>query len=447
MTQKKAKKLIIAACGVALVAWIVLMIVIFGGDGPDKKPVSPEPTETPTPTVVVLEEPVDEFVYRQTKVYYHFEDGDEVLFFETIYDEHGKPIRFDQYDRDTGELVYSKNAEYDADGNLVYLPQYDCEYTFKYDKERGLTYMNCTHYEGWDTYYDKRDAEAVVDADGKTIWYASWFAPDRIEADPFNDEAVLRFAAENASVCILYRYTYMPDGRRKTEDNWSFVELLNGEFIYLSDTDTNPDSLLYRSGSMDSELIQYEYDTEGHLIKSTHFMYEPDGRCLDPSGKIVPEMKNNRNYAWSEDEWEYDSDGQLITHSQRNKSILTYGDPDDTHVESEIQWDVFRDDYINLENGNRRMINFVASQEKSSAVAQHTSVYEYDANGVMIRADYYGGGGVAGPYGAGNWGFRMEYETYNAAKGDYNGDALQRKMMNEFVDPRAEFIERRMDLY
>lgn len=442
MKQKNLKKLIIAVCAVALVAWIVLLIAVFGRNTPANEKAEVTPTLTPEPTAE--QEKPEKLIFRQTKAYYNRRsDGGKTLFYETVCDEHGKPIRFDQYDRYTGELLYSKNVEYDEDGNLFVLPQYDCVYFFMYDKEQGLTYMNRQlDTEEWDIYNYRQEVEAVVDANGRTVWNAAWFEEmEHPPINPFDAEGVFRTIVDNKSPCMFYYYTYKPDGRLQAVEWWCSSALYHGEYVYLNDNDPNPDHILFQMDGMDTDIRQFEYDASGRLLSEADYSFEVEKDCHDSNGRVLPSLQNAPRYKVWENLCEYDAEGRMTMFVLQSKVTATYGAPGDPGYSTEIYWDKTRYDYTNLENGHRKEVLYDPETAKNGEVAEHKDVLEYDLNGNLIRVDFYGGGFRAGIYGSGEWGFSMEYETYHAEKGDYDGDAVQRKMIHDFVDQRNELVQ------
>lgn len=444
MKQKTMKKLIIAVCCVALVGWIVLMVNIFGGESKKKpaKTQETQPTETATPTPTREPEESPTTIYRPTKIYYRENEEDEVLLCETTYDEKGKPLSFVQYDVNTGTADLTTNFEYDDNGDLVRMVQFNCEYTFRRDAATGMLYMRCEHFDP-NRFSYTFDKEAVFDADGRVLLTAEWYEPMEEHPNPFDVDEMLIRATNDESRCYMLRYYYSADGRRTGFGEWENYWYYDGTYEYADGADNDhPSSLTRYYEERVCDITKYTYTEDGQPLSEINYRFSDYESCYDERGRLREQVKNDPQYIGSEQVFEYDRDGVILSELQRSKGYSYYSDDAGNKYDETIFWVQQKWEYSNLENGNRSVKEIRYNENEEKWEPEKPNIYEYDKKGNLLDISFVKGGTYSG-YTSQNWGYRFEYEKFDPEKGDYDGDALQREMIRKTVDQRVEYAEAR----
>ncbi len=372
--NQRIKRIILLMCGVALVAWIILAVMIFSGKSKQGKSSDLQPTETRVETSAT---PAPDMVqvWLLEKQYQTYSNGKKKLVCQYGYDGNGRCVACGYDGQDKGYLF-----QYDEGNHIVIEIQSDYE-VYAGEVRKGETFYQSNGRKTKQTEYRKTSAgeyvpfhETVWNEDGHVIqnlYYGeggsvssgsvfqydlngyvikeeymdpkqyTWVVIQYAELD--SEGRVTRiYSAENAGEVgvfgISMEIVYHSDGTREEtryiEGEEHFRKLdLNGRETYAEwyDSDSNlkkyqiteyyetekgitSEQKFYSGDTYVSTFIQI-YNPEGELVLQKRI--EADGiesvlleRIYDNAGRLVFEKQNSRTV-----EYIYDENGNLIKES------------------------------------------------------------------------------------------------------------------------------------
>lgn len=238
-TNRKKVLLIVGVCAFVLVAWVVLMVVIFGGDKDPKKPAG---GATPTTPAGKNEIARTKQIWRETAVYEYNPDGSHWTRAENEYDDLGYPTVTKIYDRSGKCTVH--------------------EYTYTYDEHLRMTQVDMkeTHAEGG---FSLMRGTIRYREDGSVAEMTTY------DVKPVEDKAVMKERREyDGKQRIVVDEDYDDNGRLEFREEFVFYD--SEECPY---TSSLPDMVYTHTFS--------EYDPDGTLVSATKWIIDPFGRIIE----------------------------------------------------------------------------------------------------------------------------------------------------------------------
>lgn len=336
MSKKRTRILIASLCGAALVAWAVLMAVVFGKDPEPKKPASVSATPTATPTNA----PENKIkVWLQTGEYHQDPKLGRSCLMERVYDPVSNQILITSY---TGGV---KDTVTKIEPNVTTETQTWDDGS----RTKTLTYDHNGRCTQW------------VEEKSIKLDYSDW---DSFEGDPY--ERTLE----------KEEYEYYDNGNRK-------------RCVHYWKTGDGP--LLMT--------LEVEYDELGRYMKKTRYSKTADGLDVRPEHQSVYEYDPQhekacavKNYCWNEDTQELEFDrGERLIYDEDGSSRLEiqYGADAEWLVvdrydpQERIVYHLYQSD------GSWATVNYTGSEiilTLHETYDDSTSIAYYDKDGRLLRA-------------------------------------------------------------
>ena len=289
--RKKTAAIIGGVVGVALVAWIVLMVTIFSKDKP--KPKDEPKKEQPT-------EAAEETVSRLAAYYEITETGDKRLAQRYDYDSLGRLVGETLFDSN-GQVTSVRTVKYDASGNMI---EYRNDYKLSGNDEMWK----------WEfSYFPSGVLKECVETDTNGSIY---------QKDVYNEKGVLvsHFIFEYE---LSRLYTYNDKG-----DPLQTQRILNTGETIIDEENVYSDSglLMETISEPNGTKIYYTYDESGNRTKSQKFLgnelisediYYPMN--IDEIHRDTHVFTEGGEYYHITDHYEYDEQGHVKRHTLYNQ--------------------------------------------------------------------------------------------------------------------------------
>ena len=378
------KKLLIPVLGCVVVAFVVVVAVIFGMKKSKDEPVASTETVEQESAEEAVEETVEDIGEESIEEVADPEEPKLILTKEVSYGSDGNPSGSYEYEYDSqGNMI--KKIGYDRNGNKNTYEEWDS----LGNSLKNLNYDNGVIYWGW---------ECVCDSQGNNLREIHYQSGGSISSERV-------YSYDDAGNCIKIidtsyyedgheegyeiEFTYDTSGKciknveRRKRDSGEDVD----EYEYLENKEIRRFTSYDMNGNIEhyfEEETRLEHDVQGNVIRKL----DGDGNIVlwdediyDDEGKVIESIYFERsamNYQDDRTEYIYDSNGYLI------KEIQTSRNWDGT------LWYINNIEYTNDDDGKVMKEILVTStysytEGGSESVNDTRTEVEYNSEGVLIK--------------------------------------------------------------